>query len=239
MDTFSEIIYTITLIVSIISITLSMGILIVTTEDKKKRKESVFIEERTAKPLLDIIARISDVVCATIALLVFSPVMILICLCIKLRTKESVLVGYEIIGQGNRAVKIYRFRTKSNDPCDDGLKIIGGILIKTALRELPLLINVLKGDIALYGLSQIKCEKIEMVEKLVPGIIKTYNYYRPGMVSMPALEWNVVKKLDTNEDYYAYINQTNVDFLMNRSIKYLLYMMFKTVYLAFKPFDGE
>lgn len=237
MNKFLDVSYIITLILSIFSLVLAIVTFLGTIKDKKQRKANNLLEKSATKPLLDVIVRVIDVIFTLVGLLVFSPIFILISLSIKICTQESVLVKYDILGRGNRPVQIYKFRTQTNSPDDKALHNLGELLTKTALREIPMMINVLKGDLSVFGLAQIKCNKIEEIEQLVPSIRKAYDYYKPGIVSMFSLTWNVTKKLDDKRDYYTYMNETNVDFLMNRSIRYLMLMQFRTMYLLFKPFE--
>jgi exopolysaccharide biosynthesis polyprenyl glycosylphosphotransferase len=120
-----------------------------------------------------LVKRVVDLIGAAFALLVASPVMLLIALAVKVDSKGPVLFRQHRVGRGGRLFKIYKFRTmvagaegqrdelleRSIYPDrrlfkvvdDPRLTRIGGWLRRTSLDELPQLFNVLKGEMSLVG----------------------------------------------------------------------------------------
>ncbi len=132
--------------------------------------------------------RIFDV-CSSIMLLAFiSPLFILLWLAVKTTSKGPVLYVSDRVGRHNEIFKMYKFRTMRIDTpqlathlmTEPGkyLTPIGSFLRKTSLDELPQLLNVIKGDMAVVGprpalfnqddLVALRTEK--GVHELVPGI---------------------------------------------------------------------
>lgn len=105
--------------------------------------------------------RFSDIVISFIALLVLSPVFILVSLLIKLNSRGPVFYLQQRVGKGNLDFGLYKFRTMYVDADKMGLLTIGGkdnritkagyFLRKFKLDELPQLLNVLKGEMSLVG----------------------------------------------------------------------------------------
>lgn len=103
-----------------------------------------------------------DLVFASMAVLVASPVMLLIAALIRLDSRGPVFYVQERVGNDGRKFKIYKFRSmvdraehstgpvwaKSNDPRTTG---IGRVLRQYNLDELPQFYNVLRGDMSLVG----------------------------------------------------------------------------------------
>jgi putative colanic acid biosynthesis UDP-glucose lipid carrier transferase len=103
-----------------------------------------------------------DYVLASILLLLISPLMLLIAVAIKLDSEGPVFFLQERAGFNNNTFLIYKFRTMTVDPRDDGsvgtkgrndprITRVGGLLRRLSLDEVPQLINVILGDMSLVG----------------------------------------------------------------------------------------
>ena len=105
--------------------------------------------------------RMFDVVVASTALILSSPVMLLIALAILLETGRPLLFKQTRIGFKSRPFEIYKFRKFHQSARADGplltvrhdprMTPLGRLLERTKLDELPQFYNVLKGDMAIVG----------------------------------------------------------------------------------------
>lgn len=105
--------------------------------------------------------RIIDIVFSALGLLVLSPVLIIISICIFLTSKGGIFYIQVRVGKANRDFKLYKFRTMRIGSDTKGLLTVGGrdaritgigyYLRKYKLDELPQLLNVLLGDMSLVG----------------------------------------------------------------------------------------
>lgn len=117
--------------------------------------------------------RIFDFLASLFALIILSPVFLVLALIIKLDSKGSVFFKHKRIGKNGKYIYIYKFRTmvenaeeliqkfnkkqkeefEKNFKLEDDPRItkVGKFLRKTSLDELPQLINILKGDMSLVG----------------------------------------------------------------------------------------
>jgi hypothetical protein len=93
------------------------------------------------------IKRGMDIVGSTMALVLLSPLFIVISVWIKLTSKGPILFREERVGQYSRCFTFLKFRSKD----DHRVTRVGRVLRKTSLDELPQFINVLKGDMSLVG----------------------------------------------------------------------------------------
>ena len=105
------------------------------------------------------VKRAVDVVVAAVALLVLSPLMVLIAAAILLTMGPPVLFRHRRLGLGGREFTLLKFRTMRGRPpgpgapLDDERRItrLGRLLRALTLDELPELVNVLRGDLSLVG----------------------------------------------------------------------------------------
>jgi sugar transferase EpsL len=103
--------------------------------------------------------RVFDIISSAVALVVLSPLLIMVALLIRWKMGSPVLFGQMRPGYKGRPFTLYKFRTM-NDKRDakgnlltdaDRLKSFGRFLRASSLDELPELWNVLKGDMSLVG----------------------------------------------------------------------------------------
>ena len=119
-----------------------------------------FFETRIRKEQ-KIVKRIFDVVASIIALIVLSPLFLIVALAIKLSSKGPVLYKQQRVMKGGKLFKILKFRTMVADADSIGPPLtqkddpritrLGKFLRLSSIDELPQLINVLKGEMSLVG----------------------------------------------------------------------------------------
>lgn len=105
------------------------------------------------------IKRPQDFVCALLAIIMFTPVMLVIAVLVWIKLGVPILFIQERPGRKGMPFKLYKFRTmipaKSGivDSAQDAQRLtsFGKKLRSTSLDELPELFNILKGDMAIVG----------------------------------------------------------------------------------------
>ncbi len=118
--------------------------------------------QRPLKGSQSLLKSAEDRVIAAVVLVIIAPVLLLIALAIRLDSPGPVLFRQDRVGLHNRTFRIFKFRTMTLDPTDDGAKgttsrtdtritRVGGVLRSLSLDELPQLLNVLIGDMSIVG----------------------------------------------------------------------------------------
>ncbi len=105
------------------------------------------------------IKRPQDFLCALLATIVLSPVMLITALLVRIKLGSPVLFTQERPGFNGKIFKLYKFRTMTDKkdekgnllPDDKRMTSFGRKLRATSLDELPELLNMLKGDMAVVG----------------------------------------------------------------------------------------
>lgn len=132
--------------------------------------------------------RIFDIVLSIIGLFLLSPLLLIVCILIKIENpKSSVLFTQERIGLNGAPFKMYKFRSmveNAEELLEDLLKYnevdgamfkmendprittVGRIIRKTSIDELPQLFNVIKGDMSLVGPRPALKREVELYDQL-------------------------------------------------------------------------
>ncbi|HIR75408.1 MAG TPA: undecaprenyl-phosphate glucose phosphotransferase [Candidatus Choladousia intestinipullorum] len=138
-----------------------------------------------------LVKRVFDIFGSMICIILFSPVMLLTAVLIKLTSKGPLIFTQERVGLHNKPFKMYKFRsmevqskqeehkgwTVKNDPRVTG---IGKFIRKTSIDELPQLFNVLKGEMSLVGPRPERPQYVEKFREEIPRYMVKHQV-RPGM----------------------------------------------------------
>lgn len=148
------------------------------------------------------IKRLFDIITSSVILLIFSPVLLLCGIAIKLVNKTPAFFIQKRPGYQGKIFKILKFQTmvpqKPGEDLPDHQRItkLGNFLRKSSLDELPQLINVLKGDISLVGPRPLLVEYLPLYNERQ----KKRHLVRPGITGWAqingrnAISWE--KKFD-------------------------------------------
>ena len=127
-----------------------------------------------------IIKRLMDIGASLLVLVVGSPVLGLIALCIKTEDHGPVLFRQKRMTVGGKQFSICKFRTMKVSACGNGAQVsaakndsritrVGAILRRTRMHELPQFWNILKGDMTLVGPRPEMMENVEKYKLQLPA----------------------------------------------------------------------
>ncbi|MFZ1086388.1 MAG: sugar transferase [Terracidiphilus sp.] len=153
----------------------------------------------TVSPIRPLLKRLFDIVFSLLTLIVFSPILLLIAIAVRLDSRGPVFYVSERIGKKGRIFRSFKFRTMVPDAyiqwsdivhlneredvlfkISDGPRItrLGRFLRKYSLDELPQFLSVLRGDMSVVGprpllASEVREFKLSDLRRLcvTPGII--------------------------------------------------------------------
>lgn len=105
------------------------------------------------------IKRILDLILSLMALIVLMPLMIIIGILVRINLGSPIIFKQKRPGKNEKIFTLYKFRTMTDKRDIDGnllpdeyrLTKFGKFLRSTSLDELPELINIIKGDMAIVG----------------------------------------------------------------------------------------
>ncbi len=178
--------------------------------------------------------RFFDFLFSLLALIVLSPVILVLSLLVLISSGSPVIFKQERVGYGNRLFTIYKFRTMKDgmrqtrtedlteDEIENDITFIGKILRKLSLDELPQLYNILKGDMSFVGPRPLIPQEEEIRE-----LREKYNVYsvRPGITG-----WAQVNGRDFISDEQK--AKLDKEYVENRTLLMDIKIMFKTVWVV-------
>ncbi len=106
-----------------------------------------------------VIKRIADFLCALFALVLLSPVFLVLCILVRTKLGSPVIFKQERPGKNGKIFTLYKFRTMTDERDENGellpdevrLTKFGSLMRSLSLDELPEFINILKGEMSLVG----------------------------------------------------------------------------------------
>ncbi|EGP5084241.1 sugar transferase [Enterococcus faecium] len=132
--------------------------------------------DRGSKVYKDGLKRGIDLLLSLAGIIVLSPILLILCLAIKIDSKGPVIFKQKRVGKNKTHFYIYKFRTMKVDTPketpthllsnpDFFITRVGKFLRKTSLDELPQLFNILKGDMAVIGPRPALWNQYDLIEE--------------------------------------------------------------------------
>ena len=181
--------------------------------------------------------RIVDLAGALFGLIVFSPLMLVTALLIKITSPGPVLFSQERIGLHNRPFKMYKFRSMEvqdpgrersqwTTPHDPRVTPVGRFIRKTSIDEMPQFFNVLIGDMSLVGPRPERPLFVEKFKEEIPRYMIKHQV-RPGLTGWAQVngyrgDTSITKRIE--HDLY---------YIENWSLGFDFKIMFLTVFKGF------
>lgn len=136
--------------------------------------------------------RIIDLVGAVLVMIVFSPIMLITAVVIRISSPGPVIFSQERVGLHNKTFNMYKFRSMKiqlskqelwTKPGDARVTLFGRFIRKCSIDELPQIYNVLKGDMSLVGPRPERPFFVERFKEEIPRYMIKHQV-RPGMTGL-------------------------------------------------------
>ena len=196
-----------------------------------------------------ILKRLFDIIVSSVLIVICSPIMLILAICIKIDSKGPVMFRQRRVTTYNRVFRIFKFRTMVNDAEKKGTQVttnndprvtkVGKLIRGCRLDELPQLFNVFLGDMTFVG-TRPEVEKYVaaytdemMATLLLPA----------GITSVASIKYKDEERLlqaaeNTDEVYIKDVlpekMKYNLEALKNFSFFGDIKIMFQTVFAVLK-----
>lgn len=189
------------------------------------------------------IKRIVDIVVSATALIVLTPVFLVLALLVKLSSEGPVFFRQERIGKHGRPFHIVKFRSMYSDAerqgpqlssaADPRITPIGRWMRRTRMDELPQFWNVLKGDMSLVGPRPERQHFIDAIMEVAPHY-RHLHKVRPGITSWGQVKFGYAENVEQMVRRLKY----DVLYIENMSLAVDLKILAYTVLIILKG-DGK
>ncbi len=184
--------------------------------------------------------RISDIVFASIILVLITPILLLLAIGVKLSSPGPVIFKQKRNGLDGEEIEVYKFRSMramDNGPVvkqatkgDPRITPFGAFIRRTSLDELPQFINVLQGRMSIVGPRPHAVAHNESYRRLIKAYMVRHKV-KPGITGWAQVnghrgETDTIEKMEARVQY-------DLEYLRNWSIALDLQIILRTVRVLF------
>ena len=194
----------------------------------------IFNEGFRKSRILLAIRRVLSAIVSAVFLSLLLPVFLVVAIFIKLDSPGPVLYSQIRVGQDNKPIRIYKFRSMRNDAEKNGDAVwavendpritrVGRFLRKTRIDELPQLFNVLLGELEFVGPRPERPEFVEKLQSLIPYYSLRHTV-KPGITGWAQVMFHYSGTIDESKEKLQY----DLFYIKNMSLKMDLLILFQT-----------
>jgi sugar transferase (PEP-CTERM system associated) len=181
-----------------------------------------------------LIKRVSDIGISFVALIIASPLILLISLAIFVETGRPILFRQERVGLKGRHFWMLKFRSMRQDAEKDGpiwasqddnrITRVGRLLRRYRLDEIPQFINALRGDMSIVGPRPERPRFVEMLEERIPYYAQRHTV-RPGITGWAQIKYKYGSSTDDAKTKLEY----ELFYIKHMSISFDSLIVFRTI----------
>ncbi len=183
------------------------------------------------------VKRLMDVTISFIILAAFSPAWLFVAVAIKINSRGPVLYKQQRVGKDGKEFTIYKFRSMVQDAeslsgpkwaekADPRITLVGNLIRRARIDEVPQFYNVLMGDMSLIGPRPERPFFVEQLKKQIPFYSRRLKV-KPGITG-----WAQIKGgYDTSVENVKQKLQYDLFYLENMSLRMDLKILINTIYV--------
>jgi sugar transferase (PEP-CTERM system associated) len=195
----------------------------------------IFNEGFRKSRFLLMLRRFTSAILAAVFLVFLLPVFIVIAVLIKLDSPGPVLYSQIRVGEKNKPIRIYKFRSMRNDAEKNGDAVwavendprvtrVGQFIRKTRIDELPQLLNILIGELEFVGPRPERPEFVETLQAMIPYYALRHTV-KPGLTGWAQVMFHYGSSIDESKEKLQY----DLFYIKNMSLKLDLLILFHTI----------
>ena len=178
-----------------------------------------------------LIKRFMDFLIAALSIIIFSPLLIILAILVRVKLGGPVIFKQERPGLNGKVFKLYKFRTMTDAKDENGnllddeyrLTSFGKKLRSTSLDELPELYNILKGDMSIVGPRPLLVKYLPLYNDEQ----KRRHDVRPGLTGLAQVSGRTA--ITWTEKF-----NKDIEYVDNVSLGLDISIFFKTIYCVLK-----
>ena len=194
--------------------------------------------QSTNNPFYNLISKMINILTALFVLVVTLPFLIIVALLIKLTDHGSIFYTQTRVGKGGKNFKLYKFRSmvmdsETNGPVwanknDSRMTAIGKIIRKLHIDELPQMINILRGELALVGPRPERPEFVSKLESTIPHY-EFRHIIHPGFTGWAQIKYRYANSVEDSKEKLEY----DLYYIKNRNFFIDLGIILRTIQIIF------
>jgi lipopolysaccharide/colanic/teichoic acid biosynthesis glycosyltransferase len=189
--------------------------------------------------LYKILSKILEIIFAVVVLLIFSPIIFIVAILIKLEDRGPIFYTQKRVGLNDSNFNIIKIRSMKTNAEENGaqwteandtrITKVGRVIRKLHIDEVPQMINILKGDISLFGPRP---ERPEFVSELIKEIphYEMRSIIRPGFTGWAQIKYRYANSVLTSKEKFEF----DLYYIKNRNIFMDFGIFVRTVQVIFK-----
>ncbi len=182
--------------------------------------------------------RIGEVLFASCILIVTSPFLLLAFIARLIEDGRPFFFNHARVGKNGKVFTVYKLRSMIKDAEKQGavwadkedsrITLLGKILRKTHIDEVPQMLNIIKGDIALVGPRPERPEFVSNLEKEIPYYYLRHTI-RPGFTGWAQIKYRYARTIDDAGEKFEF----DMYYIKNKNLLLDLGIILKTLQIIF------